>query len=51
MKRRRGRRHKQLLGDLKEIRGNWKLEEEALDRAVWRICFGRVCKPVARQTT
>jgi hypothetical protein len=28
----RGRRRKQLLGDLKEKRGYWKLKEEALDR-------------------
>ena len=28
---RRGRRHKQILDDLKETRGYWKLEEEALD--------------------
>jgi len=27
-----GRRCKQLLDDLKEIRGYWKLREEALDR-------------------
>ena len=28
---RRGRRRKQLLNDLKETRGYWKLKEEALD--------------------
>ena len=32
--RRRGRRRKQLLDDLKEKRGYCKLKEEALDRAV-----------------
>jgi hypothetical protein len=31
---RRGRRGKQLLDDLKETRGYWKLREEALDRCV-----------------
>jgi len=51
VKRRRGRRHKQLLGDIKEIRGYWKLKAEALDRALWRTCFGIVYKPVARRTT
>jgi hypothetical protein len=29
-----GRRHKQLLDNLKEKRGYWKLKEEALDRAL-----------------
>ena len=46
----RGRRRKQLLGDLKETWGYRKLEEEALDRAVWRIGFGRGCGSVVRQT-
>jgi hypothetical protein len=32
---RRGRRRKQLLNDLKEKRGYWKLKEEALDRSQW----------------
>ena len=35
MTRRRGRRLKQGLDDLKEMRGYWKLEE-ALDRILWR---------------
>ena len=30
------RRHKQLLDDIKEKRGYWKLKEEALDRTLWR---------------
>jgi len=47
----RGRISKQLMDDLKEKRGYWKLEEEALDRTVWRTGFGRGCGPVARQTT
>jgi hypothetical protein len=33
VRRRRGRRRKQLLYDLKETKGYWKLKEEALDRA------------------
>jgi hypothetical protein len=36
---RRGRRHKQLLDDIKEIRGYWKCKEETLDRTVWRTRF------------
>jgi hypothetical protein len=48
---RRGRRRKQLLDDLKEKRGYWKLKEEALDRSQWRSCFGRGYGPVVRQTT
>jgi hypothetical protein len=38
---RRGRRRKLLLGDLKEKRRYWKLEEEALDRTLWKTRFGR----------
>ena len=38
---RRGRRRKQLLDYLKETRGHWKLKEEALDRTLWKIRFGR----------
>jgi hypothetical protein len=45
---RRGRRCKRLLDDLKETRGYWKLKEEALDRALWRPCFGRGYGPVVR---
>jgi hypothetical protein len=47
---RRGRRRKQLLDDLKEKRGYWKLKEEALDRTVWRTRFERGYGPVVRQT-
>jgi hypothetical protein len=36
VKRRRGRRLKQLLGDLKETKGYWKLKDEALDRTLCR---------------
>jgi len=37
----RGGRRKQLLGDLKEARGYWKLEEKALDLTLRRTRFGR----------
>jgi hypothetical protein len=47
----RGRRRKQLPGDLKETRRYCKLKEEALDRTVWRTRFGRGYGPVVRQTT
>jgi len=47
---RRGRRREQLLDNVKETSGRWKLKEEALDRSVWRIEFGRECGPVVRQT-
>jgi hypothetical protein len=43
---RRGRRRKQLLDDLKEKRGYWKLKEEAIDRSQWRSRFGRGYGPV-----
>jgi hypothetical protein len=45
----RGRRHKQLLDDLKKRRAFSKLKNEALDRALWRTCFGRGCGPVVGQ--
>jgi hypothetical protein len=38
---RQGRRCKQLLDDLKEVRRYWKLKEEAQDRTFWRTQFGR----------
>jgi hypothetical protein len=46
---RRGRKYKQLLNGLKGKRGCWKLNEEALDRTLWRTCLGRVCGLVLRQ--
>jgi hypothetical protein len=49
--RRRERRRKQLLDDLKETRGYWKFKEEALARIMWRTRFGRGYGPVVRQTT
>ena len=39
--RRRGRRHKKLLDDLKDRKGYCQLKEEALDRPMWRNRFGR----------
>ena len=48
---RRGRRHRKLLGDLKERRGYSHLKEEALDRTMWSARFGRGFGPVVRQTT
>jgi hypothetical protein len=49
---RRGRRRKQLVDDLKETRGYCKLkEEEALDRTISGTRYGRGCGPVARQAT
>jgi hypothetical protein len=40
---RRGRRRKQLLDDVKETRGYYKLQGEVLDRNVWGTGFGRGC--------
>ena len=37
-----GRRRKQLLNALAQTKRCWKLKEEVLDRAVWRIRCGRV---------
>jgi hypothetical protein len=48
---RRGRRCKKLLDDLKDRRGYCNLKEEALDRTVWRNRFGRGFGPVVRQNT
>ena len=44
--RRRGRRCKKLLDDLKDRRGYCQLKEEALDRTMWGNCFGRGFGPV-----
>ena len=44
--RRRGRRRKKLLDDLKNRRGYCQLKEEALDGTVWRNRFGRGFGPV-----
>ena len=47
---RQGRRRRKLLDDLKERRGYSHLKEEALDRTVWGVRFGRGFGPVVRQT-
>ena len=49
--RRRGRRRKKLLDDLKNRRGYSHLKEEALDRTIWRHRFGGGFGPVVRQNT
>ena len=49
--RRRGRRRKKLLDDLKDRRGYSHLNEEALDRTIWRHRFGGGFGPVVRQNT
>jgi len=49
--RRRGRRRKKLLDDLKDRRGYSHLKEEDLDRAMWRHRFGGGFGPVVRQNT
>jgi len=46
-----GKRHKQLLDDVNEHTGYWKLEEAALDGILWRAWFGTGCGPVIRKTT
>ena len=51
MARRRGRRRKKLLDDLKDRRGYSHLKEEALDRTMWRHRFGGGIGPVVRQNT
>jgi hypothetical protein len=47
---RRGRRRRKLLDDLKDRRVYSHPKEEALDRTMWRACFGRSFGPVVRQT-
>jgi len=49
--RRRGRRRKKLLDDLKDWRGYSCLKEEALSRTMWRHRFGGGFGPVVRQNT
>jgi hypothetical protein len=46
---RRERIRKQLLVDLKEMTGYWKMKEETLDRILWRTRCGRSYAPVGRQ--
>jgi len=47
---RRGIRCRKLPDDLKERRGYSRVEEETLDRTMWRARFGRGFGPVIRQT-
>ena len=49
--RRRGRRRKKLLDDLKDRRGYSHLKEEALVRTMWRNRFRGGFGPVVRQNT
>ena len=49
MTRRRGRRRRKLLDDLKDRRGYSHLKEEALDHTMWRNCFGGGFEPVVIQ--
>jgi hypothetical protein len=49
--RRRGRKRKKLLDDLKDRRGYSHLKEEAIDRTMWRNRFGRGVGPVVIQIT
>jgi len=46
-----GRGCKELLDELKEKRGYWKLKQEGLNRTVWRPGFERCYEPVIRQAT
>ena len=48
---RRGRRCKKLLDDLKDRTGYSHLKEEALDHTMWRHRFGGRFGPVVRQNT
>jgi hypothetical protein len=48
---RRGRRRRKLLDDLRKRRGYSQLKEEAPDRTMWCVRFGRGFEPVVRQTT
>jgi hypothetical protein len=51
VKRKRGRRRRKLLDDLKDRRGCSHLKEEALDRTMWRNRFGEGFETVVRQNT
>jgi hypothetical protein len=48
---RQGRKRRKLLDDLKERRVYFHLKEEAVDRSMKRVHFGRDFGPVVRQTT
>jgi hypothetical protein len=47
---RRGRRRRKLLDDFRERRGYSLPKEEAVDRTMWRVWFGKGCGPVVKQT-
>jgi hypothetical protein len=47
---RRGRIRNQILDERSGNKGYWKLEEEAINRTLWRTRFGRGYGPVVRQT-
>ena len=47
--RRRGKRCRKLLDDIEDKRGYSHLKEVALDRILWRNCFGGGFGPVIRQ--
>jgi hypothetical protein len=49
--RRRGRRRRKLLDDLKDRRLYSHVKEDALDSTLWRNYFGRGFEPVIRQKT
>lgn len=51
MARRRGRRRKKLLDNLKENRGYWKLKEAVGTRSIWRGGFARGYEAVVRHAT
>ena len=51
MTKRRGRRRKKLLDDLKDSRGYSYFKEEALDYTTWRHNFGGGFESVVRQNT
>jgi hypothetical protein len=51
VKRRRGRRRRKLLDELKDRRGYCHLKEEALDRNMWRAGFGGGFGTVVRRIT
>jgi hypothetical protein len=49
--RKRGRGTTQVLNDLKERRGYWKLKDGGLDSALWRTGFGIGRGSVVREST
>jgi hypothetical protein len=49
--RRRGKRRRKLLEDLKERKGYSRLKEEIIDGTMWTARLGRGFGPVVRQTT